>query len=90
MTYDRSALCRSLTWRRRSSARTSGSSRGVFHEALRQYVLNRLPRFGGDESEINEIARAEPAHYAACFEGKQTHYGGAFWPMIFGVGTTLP
>ncbi|MCK4374004.1 MAG: hypothetical protein KAX19_01705, partial [Candidatus Brocadiae bacterium] len=59
------------------------------HEALRQYVLNRLPRFGGDDAAVNEIARAEAAHYAACFEGKQTHYGGAFWPMIFGVGTTL-
>ncbi len=59
------------------------------HESLRQYVLNRLPRFGQDSPEINELVRAEAEHYAACFEGRQTYYGGPFCPMIFGVGTSL-
>lgn len=59
------------------------------HEGLRQHVLNRLPRFGQDDPEINAIARQEAAHYAACFEGRKTFYGGDFWPMIFGVGTSF-
>jgi formate C-acetyltransferase len=56
-------------------------------EPLRQYVLNRLPRFGTDAARANELARDEAAHYAACFRGLRTHYGGRFWPMIFGVAT---
>ena len=58
-------------------------------EGLRQYVINRLPRFGQDDPELNAIARAETDHYATCFEGKKTFYGGQFWPMIFGVSTSL-
>ena len=56
---------------------------------LRRYVINRLPRFGQDDARINEIARAVAAHYAACFAGRRTLYGGPFCPMIFGVSTSL-
>jgi formate C-acetyltransferase len=59
------------------------------HEGLRQFAINRLPRFGQDDPEINAIARAETDHYAACFDGQKTFYGGPFWPMIFGVSTGL-
>jgi formate C-acetyltransferase len=59
------------------------------HESLRQYVLNRLPRFGQDDPIVNAIAREEAAHFAACFEEHRTFYGGRFWPMIFGVATGL-
>jgi formate C-acetyltransferase len=59
------------------------------HEPLRQYVLNRLPRFGQDDPVINAIAREEAAYFAACFEDHRTFYGGRFWPMIFGVATSL-
>jgi formate C-acetyltransferase len=59
------------------------------YEPLRQYVLNRLPRFGQDDPEVNEIARREAAHFAACFEGHETYYGDRFWPMIFGVTTSF-
>jgi formate C-acetyltransferase len=58
-------------------------------EALRQLVLNRLPRFGRDEEEVDALAREEADHYARCFEDLRTEYGGRFWPMIFGVGTSL-
>jgi formate C-acetyltransferase len=59
------------------------------YEALRRRVLNRFPRFGQDDEEVSRIAREEAAHYAACFEGRETFYGGPFWPMIFGVGTSF-
>lgn len=59
------------------------------HEPLRQYVVNHLPRFGQGDLEINELARSEAAHYADCFERHETHYGGRFWPMVFGVTTAL-
>ncbi len=59
------------------------------HERLRQLVLNRLPRFGQDNPAINRLARQEAAHYARCFRGQSTGYGGRFWPMIFGVATSF-
>ena len=59
------------------------------YEALRQRVVNRFPRFGQDDAQINRLAREEAAHYAGCFEGRRTSYGGPFLPMIFGVGTSL-
>jgi formate C-acetyltransferase len=65
-----------------------GDDRGSY-EALRQYVLHRLPRFGQDDPEINRLTRLETAHYAACFEGHETTYGGRFMPMIFGVATSI-
>ncbi|MBN1672189.1 MAG: hypothetical protein JXR37_14205 [Kiritimatiellae bacterium] len=58
-------------------------------EPLRRFVVNRLPRFGQDDGELNAIARAEAAHYADCFRHERTAYGGRFWPMIFGVSTGL-
>ena len=59
------------------------------YEGLRQYAINRLSRFGQDDPEVNAIARGETDHYADCFEGHETRYGGRFWPMIFGVSTSL-
>jgi pyruvate-formate lyase len=59
------------------------------HEPLRQYVLQRLPRYGQDDPAISALAREEAAHYARCFESERTYYGGRFWPMIFGVSPSL-
>jgi len=59
------------------------------HEGLRQEVLHRFPRFGQDHPEINRLAREETGHFAACFEEHRTRYGGRFWPMIFGVATSM-
>lgn len=58
-------------------------------EALRQFVIGRLPRYGQDVPEVDDLARAEAAHYAACFEPHRTLYGDRFWPMIFGVSTGM-
>jgi formate C-acetyltransferase len=57
--------------------------------ALRQSILNRFPRYGQDNDEIIRIARDETDYFASCFEGKETYFGGNFWPMIFGVSTGL-
>ena len=65
------------------------STFGGSGQILRQYVLNHLPRFGQDDPEINAIVRMETDHFAACFENERTYYGGRFWPMIFGVATSL-
>jgi formate C-acetyltransferase len=59
------------------------------HEALRRRVLHDLPRFGQDAPEILALARDEAAHYAAAFDRHRTFHGGRFWPMIFGVSTSL-
>ncbi len=59
------------------------------HEPLRQYALNRLPRYGQDESLSNQVAADEAAWFAACFEPYRTHYGDRFWPMIFGVSSAF-
>jgi formate C-acetyltransferase len=59
------------------------------HDRLRRYVLERLPRFGQGNSAVDEIARGEAAHYARCWDGRHTFYGGSFWPMVFGVSTSL-
>jgi len=58
-------------------------------EDLRLHVLNRLPRFGQDNPEANELARSEAEHYAACFDGERTAYGGRFIPMVFGVSSGM-
>lgn len=57
-------------------------------EALRQYILNRLPRYGQDNAEVNEITKEEAAFYAHCLKKQKTHYGGQYWPMIFGLQYT--
>jgi len=59
------------------------------HEALRQFVVHRLPRFGQDRAEVDELARQETDFFAACFEDERTFFGGRFWPMVFGVATGL-
>lgn len=59
------------------------------HEELRRRVINSLPRFGNDDPKVDALAADEAEHYAACFEGQRTAYGGPFLPMIFGVGTSL-
>ncbi|OPZ10923.1 MAG: Benzylsuccinate synthase alpha subunit [candidate division BRC1 bacterium ADurb.BinA364] len=59
------------------------------HETMRQRVIHQLPRFGQDKPEINAIIAEEARHYAQCFKPHRTHFGGPFWPMIFGVSTSL-
>jgi formate C-acetyltransferase len=71
------------------SANWEGGDGKGSYEALRQYVLHRFPRFGQDDPSLNALTRTEAAHYAACFEGHKTYYGGPFMPMIFGVATSI-
>ena len=59
------------------------------HEPLRQYALNRVPRFGQDDEETNRAAADEAAWFASCFEPYRTFYGDRFWPMIFGVSSAF-
>lgn len=59
------------------------------NEPLRRHVMNRLPRFGQDDPDVDGIAREEAAHYAECFDAHRAYYNGRFWPMIFGVSTGL-
>ncbi|OGV75759.1 MAG: hypothetical protein A3K19_03000 [Lentisphaerae bacterium RIFOXYB12_FULL_65_16] len=58
-------------------------------EPLRRRVVDGFPRFGQDASELNRIASDEAHFFAACFEPHRTWYGDRFWPMIFGVSTSI-
>jgi formate C-acetyltransferase len=58
-------------------------------EPLRQFVLNRVPRFGQDNPTVNALAGEETGFFADCFENEKTAYGGPFLPMIFGVSTDM-
>jgi len=58
-------------------------------EDLRQAVIHRFPRYGQDDAAINALAREEAEFFADCFAPHKTAYGGPFWPMIFGVATSM-
>ncbi|OQB14796.1 MAG: 4-hydroxyphenylacetate decarboxylase large subunit [Firmicutes bacterium ADurb.Bin193] len=52
-------------------------------EALRQYVINKLPRFGQDNPEVDSITKSETAFFASCLASRTPYYGDNYWPMLF-------
>jgi pyruvate formate-lyase/glycerol dehydratase family glycyl radical enzyme len=58
-------------------------------EDKRSYFLNKIPKYGNDIDDVDEMAKKVLNHF--CDELKQyTNYrGGAFWPGVFSVGFHL-
>ena len=58
-------------------------------EASRQYIINRLPKFGNDKDEVDKLA----VRITNCFFDnveKHTNYrGGAFWPALYSVSAQI-
>jgi formate C-acetyltransferase len=55
-------------------------------EDKRAYFLNRVPKYGNDNDDIDAMASRVIDHYCDVLSKYQNFRGGAFWPGIFSVG----
>ena len=55
-------------------------------EKWRTYMLNRVPKFGNDDDEVDAMARRVVEHYCTTIASHKNFRGGHFWPGIFSVG----
>lgn len=65
--------------------------RGNFQgqEYLRQFILNRLPKFGNDEDCVDELAVRITDAFADGLEGRKSRRGGAFWGALYSVSAQV-
>ncbi|TAL36215.1 MAG: formate C-acetyltransferase/glycerol dehydratase family glycyl radical enzyme [Spirochaetes bacterium] len=56
------------------------------HDDKRAWFLNRVPKYGNDNDEVDAMAARVVEHYCDVLAGHRHHRGGAFWPGIFSVG----
>jgi formate C-acetyltransferase len=59
------------------------------NEATRQYIINRLPKFGNDADEVDNLA----VRITNCFfdnaEKHKNYRGGVFWPALYSVSAQI-
>jgi len=55
-------------------------------EDKRAYFLNRVPKYGNDNDDIDAMASRVIDHYCDVLSKYHNFRGGAFWPGIFSVG----
>ena len=55
-------------------------------EKWRAYMLNRIPKFGNDNDEVDALAERVAEHYCDRITAHKNFRGGTFWPGIFSVG----
>ena len=55
-------------------------------EDKRAYFLNRVPKYGNDNDDIDAMASRVIDHYCDVLSKYRNFRGGAFWPGIFSVG----
>ncbi len=55
-------------------------------EDKRAYFLNRIPKYGNDDDEVDALAARVMDHYCDILSGYRNFRGGFFWPGIFSVG----
>ncbi|MBN1662556.1 MAG: hypothetical protein JW943_03035, partial [Deltaproteobacteria bacterium] len=55
-------------------------------EDKRAYFLNRIPKYGNDNDEVDAMAAKVMDHFCDCLAKYRNFRGGAFWPGIFSVG----
>ncbi len=55
-------------------------------EKWRAYMLNRIPKFGNDNDEVDAMAARVTEHYCDRITAHKNFRGGTFWPGIFSVG----
>jgi len=58
-------------------------------EDRRAYFLNKLPKFGNDVDEVDEMAKMILNHFCDVLATHKNYRGGAFWPGVFSVGFHL-
>ncbi len=52
----------------------------------RAWFLNRVPKYGNDNDEVDAMAARVVEHYCGVIAQHRNFRGGAFWPGIFSVG----
>lgn len=55
-------------------------------EDKRSFFLNKLPKYGNDIDEVDEMAVRVLNHYCDELAGHRNFRGGCFWPGVFSVG----
>jgi pyruvate formate-lyase/glycerol dehydratase family glycyl radical enzyme len=55
-------------------------------EDKRAYFLNRIPKYGNDNDEVDALAVRVMDHYCDVLSPYRNFRGGSFWPGIFSVG----
>jgi formate C-acetyltransferase len=55
-------------------------------EDKRAYFLNRIPKYGNDNDDVDALAAQVMDHYCDVLAPYRSFRGGAFWPGIFSVG----
>jgi len=55
-------------------------------EDKRAYFLNRVPKYGNDNDDVDALASRVIDHYCDVLSEHRNFRGGAFWPGIFSVG----
>ncbi len=55
-------------------------------EKWRQYMLNRVPKYGNDCDDVDALAKKVAEHYCDVIGAHHNFRGGFLWPGIFSVG----
>jgi len=55
-------------------------------EDKRAFFLNRVPKYGNDNDDVDAMAARVAEHYCDVAGGHKNYRGGSFWPGIFSVG----
>ena len=55
-------------------------------EDKREYLLNKVPKYGNDIEEADAMAARVMKHFCDVLSRHRNYRGGAFWPGIFSVG----
>ncbi|HPL49963.1 MAG TPA: formate C-acetyltransferase/glycerol dehydratase family glycyl radical enzyme [Smithellaceae bacterium] len=55
-------------------------------EDKRAYFLNRIPKYGNDNDEVDALGVRVMDHYCDVLSGYRNFRGGFFWPGVFSVG----
>ncbi len=58
-------------------------------EVLRQFILNRLPKFGNDIDEVDRLAVHVTNLYFDEVESHRNYRGGPFWPALYSVSAQV-
>ena len=58
-------------------------------EPERQYIINRLPKFGNDDDEVDKLAVRITNCYFDNVEKYRNYRGGDFWPALYSVSAQV-
>lgn len=58
-------------------------------EYLRQFIMNRLPKFGNDKDCVDELAVRITDAFADGLVGRRSRRGGAFWGALYSVSAQV-